>query len=190
MANKTDDFVEEDDLLMTEENYSDEESDQDIIVEEDDVEEDHRFDKVMAGGESKYKLSGMYREWFLDYASYVILDRAVPHIDDGLKPVQRRILHAMKKSDDGRFHKVAGIVGDTMKLHPHGDTSIKDALVQLGQKNYLISTQGNWGNIFAGDPAAAMRYIEARLSKFALEVAFNLKSQNTSPLMTVQMRSR
>lgn len=176
MANKRDEFVEEDDFL-TEEKYADEESDQeDIIVDEDDdTEEDHRYDKVMAGGESKYKLSGMYRDWFLDYASYVILDRAVPHIDDGLKPVQRRILHAMKKSDDGRFHKVAGIVGDTMKLHPHGDASIKDALVQLGQKNYLISTQGNWGNIFTGDPAAAMRYIEARLSKFALEVAFNPK---------------
>ncbi len=175
MAKKRDDFVEEEDIL-TEENFLEEESEQDIIVDEDDdAVEDHRYDKVMAGGESKYKLSGMYRDWFLDYASYVILDRAVPHIDDGLKPVQRRILHAMKKSDDGRFHKVAGIVGDTMKLHPHGDASIKDALVQLGQKNYLISTQGNWGNIYTGDPAAAMRYIEARLSKFALEVAFNPK---------------
>ncbi|NMB37693.1 MAG: DNA gyrase/topoisomerase IV subunit A [Bacteroidales bacterium] len=174
MAKKRDDFVEEDEILI-EENYSEEEE-QDIIVDEDeDAVEDHRYDKVMAGGEHKYKLSGMYRDWFLDYASYVILDRAVPHIDDGLKPVQRRILHAMKNSEDGRFHKVAGIVGDTMKLHPHGDASIKDALVQLGQKNYLISTQGNWGNIYTGDPAAAMRYIEARLSKFALDVAFNRK---------------
>ncbi len=134
-----------------------------------------RFEKLVAEGENRYKLSGMYKDWFLDYASYVILDRAVPHIEDGLKPVQRRILHAMEKADDGRYHKVAGIVGDTMKYHPHGDASIKDALVGLGQKNYLIDCQGNWGNIFTGDEAAASRYIEARLSKFALEVAFNKK---------------
>jgi len=134
-----------------------------------------KYDKLVADGENKYKLSGMYKDWFLDYASYVILDRAVPHIEDGLKPVQRRILHAMQKVDDGHYHKVAGIVGDTMKYHPHGDASIKDALVGLGQKEYLIDCQGNWGNIFTGDKAAASRYIEARLSKFALEVAFNKK---------------
>ena len=134
-----------------------------------------KYEKLVAEGENRYKLSGMYKDWFLDYASYVILDRAVPHIEDGLKPVQRRILHAMEKADDGRYHKVAGIVGDTMKYHPHGDASIKDALVSLGQKDYLIDCQGNWGNIYTGDPAAAARYIEARLSKFALEVAFNKK---------------
>jgi Type IIA topoisomerase (DNA gyrase/topo II, topoisomerase IV), A subunit len=146
-------------------------------VDEDSVSGDEldKYDKILTEGENKYKLSGMYKDWFLDYASYVILDRAVPHIEDGLKPVQRRILHAMKKVDDGRFHKVAGIVGDTMKYHPHGDASIKDALVQLGQKDYMISCQGNWGNIFTGDAAAASRYIEAKLSKFALEVAFNPK---------------
>lgn len=121
------------------------------------------------------RLSGMYREWFLDYASYVILERAVPHVLDGLKPVQRRILHAMWTLDDGRFTKVANIIGHTMQYHPHGDASIGEALVQLGQKELLIETQGNWGNIFTGDNAAAPRYIEARLSKFALEVAFNPK---------------
>src|SRR3972149_3709789 len=118
-------------------------------------------------------LSGMYQDWFLDYASYVILERAVPHLNDGLKPVQRRILHAMKRLDDGRFNKVANIIGYTMQYHPHGDASIGDALVQLGQKSLLIDTQGNWGNIFTGDGAAASRYIEARLSKFAQDVVFN-----------------
>jgi topoisomerase-4 subunit A len=122
------------------------------------------------------QLSGMYKNWFLDYASYVILERAVPHINDGLKPVQRRLLHAMKDLDDGRFNKVANIIGHTMKYHPHGDRSIGDALVQLGQKDLLVETQGNWGNIFTGDDAAAPRYIEARLSKFALEVMFNPKT--------------
>ncbi|PVX50968.1 DNA topoisomerase IV subunit A [Balneicella halophila] len=121
-------------------------------------------------------LSGMYKEWFLDYASYVILSRAVPYVNDGLKPVQRRILHAMKRLDDGRYNKVANIIGHTMQFHPHGDASIGDALVQLGQKDLLIDTQGNWGNILTGDSAAAPRYIEARLSKFALEVAFNPKT--------------
>jgi len=121
-------------------------------------------------------LSGMYRDWFLDYASYVILERAVPHLLDGLKPVQRRILHSMKRMDDGRFNKVANIIGHTMQFHPHGDVSIGDALVQLGQKDLLIDTQGNWGNILTGDGAAAPRYIEARLSKFALEVIFNPKT--------------
>jgi topoisomerase IV subunit A len=122
------------------------------------------------------KLSGMYQDWFLDYASYVILERAVPHIDDGLKPVQRRILHAMRRLDDGRYNKVANIIGYTMQYHPHGDASIGDALVQLGQKDLLIDTQGNWGNILTGDGAAAPRYIEARLTKFALEVVFNTKT--------------
>lgn len=121
-------------------------------------------------------LSGMYRDWFLDYASYVILERAVPYVIDGLKPVQRRILHAMKEMDDGRFNKVANIIGQTMQYHPHGDASIGDALVQLGQKELLIDTQGNWGNILTGDGAAAPRYIEARLSKFALDVLFNPKT--------------
>jgi len=121
-------------------------------------------------------LSGMYQDWFLDYASYVILERAVPHLADGLKPVQRRILYSMKRMDDGRFNKVANIIGHTMQFHPHGDASIGEALVQLGQKDLLVDAQGNWGNILTGDGAAAPRYIEARLSKFALEVAFNSKT--------------
>ncbi|MBP6249594.1 MAG: DNA gyrase/topoisomerase IV subunit A [Bacteroides sp.] len=124
----------------------------------------------------KHQLSGMYQNWFLDYASYVILERAVPHINDGLKPVQRRILHSMKRMDDGRYNKVANIVGHTMQFHPHGDASIGDALVQLGQKDLLVDCQGNWGNILTGDGAAAPRYIEARLSKFGLEVVFNPKT--------------
>ncbi len=128
-----------------------------------------------AGEDKIHHLGGMYQNWFLDYASYVILERAVPHLADGLKPVQRRILHAMKVIDDGRFNKVANIVGQTMQYHPHGDASIGDALVQLGQKDLLIECQGNWGNILTGDSAAAPRYIEARLSKFALEVVFNPK---------------
>lgn len=123
----------------------------------------------------RHRLQGMYRNWFLDYASYVILERAVPHIDDGLKPVQRRILHSMKTLDDGRFNKVANIVGNTMQYHPHGDASINEALVQLGQKDLLVETQGNWGNILTGASAAAGRYIEARLSTFALEVLYNPK---------------
>ncbi len=123
-----------------------------------------------------HHLSGMYQNWFLEYASYVILERAVPHIMDGLKPVQRRILHSMKRMDDGKLNKVANIVGHTMQFHPHGDASIKDALVQMGQKNLLIDCQGNWGNILTGDDAAAARYIEARLSKFALDVVFNPKT--------------
>ena len=124
----------------------------------------------------KQHLTGMYQDWFLDYASYVILERAVPAIEDGLKPVQRRILHAMKAVDDGKLNKVANLVGQTMQYHPHGDASIGDALVQLGQKNLLIDCQGNWGNILTGDGAAAPRYIEARLSKFALETVFNAKT--------------
>src|SRR6201986_469986 len=121
-------------------------------------------------------VSGLYENWFLDYASYVILERAVPAIEDGLKPVQRRILHAMKEMDDGRFNKVANIIGQSMQYHPHGDASIGDAIVSLGQKDLLIETQGNWGGARTGDSAAAARYIEARLSKFALEVAFNAKT--------------
>lgn len=131
----------------------------------------NRFDATAV-----HHLSGMYKNWFLDYASYVILERAVPHIEDGLKPVQRRILHSMKRMDDGRYNKVANIVGHTMQFHPHGDASIGDALVQLGQKELLVDTQGNWGNILTGSSAAAPRYIEARLSKFALDVVFNPKT--------------
>ncbi len=131
---------------------------------------------VSSDASVKYHLTGMYQNWFLDYASYVILERAVPDVYDGLKPVQRRILHAMKRLDDGRYNKVANIVGHTMQFHPHGDASIGDALVQLGQKDLLIDCQGNWGNILTGDGAAAPRYIEARLSKFALEAVFNPKT--------------
>ncbi len=134
------------------------------------------YDPTVMKDSITHHLSGMYQNWFLDYASYVILERAVPHIMDGLKPVQRRILHSMKRMDDGRFNKVANIVGHTMQFHPHGDASIKDALVQMGQKNLLIDCQGNWGNILTGDDAAAGRYIEARLSKFALDVLFNPKT--------------
>ncbi|MEN6589189.1 MAG: DNA gyrase/topoisomerase IV subunit A [Proteiniphilum sp.] len=136
---------------------------------------------VKLSDDSTLNLSKMYQNWFLDYASYVILERAVPHISDGLKPVQRRILHAMKRMDDGRFNKVANIIGNTMQFHPHGDASIGDALVQLGQKDLLVDCQGNWGNIFTGDGAAAPRYIEARLTKFALEVLFNAKTTEWKP---------
>jgi len=152
--------------------------DEDILNEEELNEDQHsdykpadRFD-----ASAVHHLSGMYKNWFLDYASYVILERAVPHIEDGLKPVQRRILHSMKRMDDGRYNKVANIVGHTMQFHPHGDASIGDALVQMGQKDLLVDTQGNWGNILTGDRAAAPRYIEARLSKFALETVFNPKT--------------
>ena len=147
-------------------------------VETDASREIHSEYKIPGKSESRvsYHLSGMYQDWFLDYASYVILERAVPHINDGLKPVQRRILHSMKRLDDGRYNKVANIVGHTMQFHPHGDASIGDALVQLGQKDLLIDCQGNWGNILTGDGAAAPRYIEARLSKFALETVFNPKT--------------
>ena len=150
------------------------------IPEDNSDERDEELEKEMQEGNQELdnviQVSGMYREWFLDYASYVILERAVPHLNDGLKPVQRRILHSMKEMDDGRYHKVANIIGNTMKYHPHGDASIGDALVQLGQKDLLIDCQGNWGNIYTGDRAAAPRYIEARLTKFALEVLFNPKT--------------
>lgn len=135
-----------------------------------------KFDRLLGENSRKFKLSGMFKDWFLDYSSYVILYRAVPHIVDGLKPVQRRVLHAMWRIDDGRYTKVANIVGQAMQFHPHGDQSILGALVQLGQKNYLIDMQGNWGNILTGDSNAAPRYIEARLSKFAKEVVFNPKT--------------
>ncbi len=153
---------------MSEEVENNEEKDDEFASQEEGQEE---LEKVI-------HISGMYKEWFLDYASYVILERAVPHISDGLKPVQRRILHSMKEMDDGRYHKVANIIGNTMKFHPHGDASIGDALVQIGQRDLLIDCQGNWGNILTGDRAAAPRYIEARLTKFALEVMFNAKTTN------------
>ena len=140
--------------------------------------DDLEFEKIpeeLNDGDTLVKVTGMYKDWFLDYASYVILERAVPAIYDGLKPVQRRILHSMKDLDDGRYNKVANLVGHTMQYHPHGDASIADAMVQIGQKELLIDTQGNWGNILTGDRAAASRYIEARLSKFALEVIFSPK---------------
>ena len=140
--------------------------------------ESGKFARLLGDDSKKFKLSGMFREWFLDYASYVILQRAVPHIVDGLKPVQRRVLHAMKKIDDGRFTKVANIVGQAMQYHPHGDASILGALVQIGQKGFAVECQGNWGNILTGDSNAAARYIEARLSKFANEVIFDPKLTN------------
>lgn len=158
---------------MSDKGLHNQENSEEHFESNDEVEELH-------GGEEQEmrttRLSGMYKDWFLDYASYVILERAVPEIKDGLKPVQRRILHALKELDDGRYNKVANIIGHAMKYHPHGDASIGDALVQLGQKNLLVDTQGNWGNIFTGDSPAAPRYIEARPSKFALEVVFNSKT--------------
>lgn len=151
-------------------------------------EEEDEVTEVNVGGQEEHghirsiqHLSGMYEKWFLDYASYVILERAVPYVNDGLKPVQRRILHSMRELDDGRYNKVANVIGNTMKYHPHGDASIGDALVQLGQKDLLVDCQGNWGNILTGDSAAAPRYIEARLSKFALEVVFNPKTTIWKP---------
>ena len=155
------------------------------MLEEDDILEDApvseegsesgRFDKLLGSDAREYKLSGMFKDWYLDYASYVILHRAVPDIVDGLKPVQRRVLHAMYNMDDGKYTKVANIVGQAMQYHPHGDQSITGALVQLGQKGFTIDCQGNWGNILTGDSNAAPRYIEARLSKFAKEVVFDPK---------------
>lgn len=144
------------------------------------MQEDNNIDQTNKGRQT-ISIRGMYQDWFLDYASYVILERAIPHIDDGLKPVQRRILHSMHELDDGRYTKVANIVGNTMKYHPHGDASIGDAITGLGQKGLMIDTQGNWGNILTGDPAAAPRYIEARLSKFALETSFNYRLASFHP---------
>ena len=137
-----------------------------------------KYDKLLGDDSRKFKLSGMFKDWFLDYSSYVILQRAVPHIVDGLKPVQRRVLHAMYRMDDGAYTKVANIVGQAMQYHPHGDASILGALVQIGQKGYAVDCQGNWGNILTGDSNAAPRYIEARLSKFAKEVIFDPKVTN------------
>ena len=169
---KDDDILEQDSLESTGQSDMSDNSGQ---PESSDAHSDYtpanRFD-----ASAVHHLSGMYKNWFLDYASYVILERAVPHIEDGLKPVQRHILHSMKRMDDGRYNKVANIVGHTMQFHPHGDASIGDALVQLGQKDLLVDCQGNWGNILTGDRAAAPRYIEARLSKFALDVVFNPKT--------------
>jgi topoisomerase-4 subunit A len=166
-------------MSKNEENQSNEPEEEQEMVSEDVSVSDELAPtgyRVPGTGEGAHHLSGMYQSWFLDYASYVILERAVPHINDGFKPVQRRILHSMKMLDDGRYNKVANIVGHTMQFHPHGDASIGDALVQLGQKDLLIDCQGNWGNILTGDGAAAPRYIEARLSKFALDVLFNPKT--------------
>ena len=162
---------------MEEENIITEEEiieDDDKVI-DDEGESSGRFDKMLEADAHKFKLSGMFKDWYLDYASYVILHRAVPHIVDGLKPVQRRVLHAMYKMDDGAFTKVANIVGQAMQYHPHGDQSILGALVQLGQKGFTVDCQGNWGNILTGDSNAAPRYIEARLSKFAKEVVFDPK---------------
>ena len=139
-----------------------------------DIDSDNQSQKQ----ENIIHISGMYENWFLDYASYVILERSVPYIQDGLKPVQRRILHSLKQLDDGRYHKVANVIGHTMKYHPHGDASIGDAMVQIGNKNLLLDMQGNWGNVATGDKAAAPRYIEVRLTKFALDVVFNNKITN------------
>lgn len=160
----------------------DKEGQSDEISDDDENPTGHSDYKVpLRDGDVQTHLSGMFQNWFLDYASYVILERAVPHITDGLKPVQRRILHSMKRMDDGRYNKVANIIGHTMQFHPHGDASIGDALVQLGQKDLLVDCQGNWGNVLTGDGAAAPRYIEARLSKFALEVLFNPKTTEWKP---------
>ncbi len=170
--------IENEDIFDEEESYPAEEAEETDAESEEEADgvNMHRFTRLTVEEGGTRKLTGMYKEWFLDYASYVILERAVPHITDGLKPVQRRILHAMKRMDDGRYNKVANIIGNTMQYHPHGDRSIGDALVQMGQKELMIDCQGNWGNILTGDSAAAPRYIEARLSKLALEVAFNPKT--------------
>ncbi len=155
-----------------------EDIDQEIIPTDEDIQGEGKFEKLLEGDAKKYKLSGMFKDWYIDYASYVILHRAVPHIIDGLKPVQRRVLHAMYKVDNGSYTKVATLVGEAMKFHPHGDASILGAMVQLGQKGLTIDCQGNWGNILTGDANAAPRYIEARLSKFAKEVLFDPRITN------------
>ena len=161
-----------DDLENRQDEINDDDFGQEMVEE---GESTGKYDKLLNDSSRRYRLSGMFKEWFLDYSSYVILQRAVPHIDDGLKPVQRRVLHTMFKIDDGTYTKVATIVGEAMKLHPHGDSSILGALVQIGQKNLLVDCQGNWGNILTGDSNAAGRYIEGRLTKFAKEVMFNPK---------------
>ena len=164
--------------MSKDEEYEDKDQEMDDEENEQPVDESKasgKYDKLLGEDSRHFKLSGMFKDWFLDYSSYVILQRAVPHIVDGLKPVQRRVLHAMFNMDDGSYTKVANIVGQAMQYHPHGDASILGALVQLGQKGYLIDCQGNWGNILTGDSNAAPRYIEARLSKFAKEVVFDPK---------------
>lgn len=173
---------------MSEENLNNEplneNTSEELAASENETENLHHSDYKMPVGNdenTKHHLSGMYRNWFLSYASYVNLDRAIPHLNDGLKPVQRRVMHAMKRMDDGRYNKVANIVGHTMQFHPHGDASIYSALVNLGQKDFLVDTQGNWGNILTGDGAAAPRYIEARLTKLALETVFNPKTTEFTP---------
>ena len=191
LAPEENDFAPEEDDVTADDGADDEpeEDDAEADTADDGLDDDAgQDDGLQPDGHSDYRpvnrfdasavhhLSGMYQNWFLDYASYVILERAVPHIEDGLKPVQRRILHSMKRMDDGRYNKVANIVGHTMQFHPHGDASIGDALAQMGQKDLLIDCQGNWGNILTGASAAAPRYIEARLNKFALEVVFNAKT--------------
>ncbi|MDL2281921.1 DNA gyrase/topoisomerase IV subunit A [Parabacteroides sp. OttesenSCG-928-G06] len=166
----------QDALIPAEPEQTEEQEEQEDQIQEEEGHSEYKAPEKASGSRQIHQLSGMYQNWFLDYASYVILERAVPHINDGLKPVQRRILHSMKRLDDGRYNKVANIVGHTMQFHPHGDASIGDALVQLGQKDLLVDCQGNWGNILTGDGAAAPRYIEARLTKFALETVFNPKT--------------
>ena len=178
MADKREDIDEQEELLTMEsqEELPADDEVTDAVEESASPSKRAKFDRLMQDESGVRRLTGMYKNWFLDYASYVILERAVPHIEDGLKPVQRRILHAMRTMEDGRYNKVANIVGQTMQFHPHGNASIEDALVQLGQKDLLIDCQGSWGNILTGDDAAAGRYIEARLSKFALDVVFNKKT--------------
>lgn len=167
-----------DDIIETPEGGNEDEELNEEPIDETSAKSSGKYDKLLSSDSRKYKLSGMFKDWFLDYSSYVILQRAVPHIVDGLKPVQRRVLHAMFRMDDGSYTKVANIVGQAMQYHPHGDASILGALVQLGQKGLLIDCQGNWGNILTGDSNAAPRYIEARLSKFAKEVVFDPKITN------------
>lgn len=177
MANTNDENWDDRDE-MTEDDIQDEGLDEEPLDEAEGATPSGKYDKLLALDSKKFKLSGMFKDWFLDYSSYVILQRAVPHIVDGLKPVQRRVLHAMYRMDDGRFNKVANIVGQAMQYHPHGDASILGALVQLGQKGYTVEGQGNWGNILTGDANAAPRYIEGRLTKFAKEVVFDPKITN------------
>ena len=175
MSEELDDILEEQEPVETPEEAVEQEPAADTEASKDAKasRKEQKFSRVINAGENRYKLPGMFKDWFLDYASYVMLERAVPYIEDGLKPVQRRILHTLKLNEDGKYHKVAGIVGDAMKFHPHGDASIYDALVAIQQKDLLIDGQGNWGNILTGDKAAAPRYIEARLTKFAQEVVYN-----------------
>ena len=169
-----------------EDNINEDETNDELNDSTNDEVNDEGFEDLKSSGNHFYendenpedtitKVTGMYKDWFLDYASYVILERAVPAIEDGFKPVQRRIMHSMKELDDGRYNKVANIVGHTMQYHPHGDASIGDAMVQIGQKDLIIDMQGNWGNILTGDSAAASRYIEARISKFGHDVLYSPK---------------